>query len=129
MTEQESLELAAQAWCAPRTQHKDMDPELATEFARILRREVDIISVDHVITALNVLQNRMEADQSYAQSWRDNLAYAIRGVGADRELADQAASRILQMFFGVTPNEPTVGGVEEPEPKSEETWRDRDSLL
>lgn len=31
-----SLEKAAQAWCSPETQHLDMIPELATEFANIL---------------------------------------------------------------------------------------------
>lgn len=31
-----AMQLAAQAWCAPSTSHKEMDVALATEFARIL---------------------------------------------------------------------------------------------
>jgi hypothetical protein len=41
MTEQESFKLVAPAWCGEKTKHKVMDPELAFEFARILRREVN----------------------------------------------------------------------------------------
>lgn len=45
----ESLELAAQAWCAETTQTKEMDSVLATEFARILdsehKRLMDIIEL------------------------------------------------------------------------------------
>lgn len=41
MTEKEAAALAAQAWCGEGTRNKVVDPELALEFARILRREVD----------------------------------------------------------------------------------------
>jgi len=41
MSQEESLQLAAAAWCGEKTKHKVMDPELAKEFARILQREVN----------------------------------------------------------------------------------------
>ena len=34
-----ALEIAAQCWCAPTTQHLRMIPELATEFARVLAEQ------------------------------------------------------------------------------------------
>jgi len=41
MTEQEARRIAGQAWCADSTKDKVMDIELAMEFARILKREVN----------------------------------------------------------------------------------------
>jgi len=42
MTEIESLEKAAQVWCAKETRHKVMDVNLCREFARVLQREVNL---------------------------------------------------------------------------------------
>ena len=41
MTEKQSREIAAQAWCAATTRNKIMDVDLASEFAKILHREVE----------------------------------------------------------------------------------------
>lgn len=39
MTKQKAIELASQVWCQPKTQHKDMDVELAEAFADVLVKE------------------------------------------------------------------------------------------
>ena len=36
MTKDEALQLAAQAWCKPETEHLDIIPELADAFAQII---------------------------------------------------------------------------------------------
>ena len=39
MASQWAMELAAQAWCTPKTRHKNMDPSLTMAFAEILDKE------------------------------------------------------------------------------------------
>lgn len=45
ISEKESLELAAQAWCGKKTSHKVMDVDLAFEFAGILYREMNLLKL------------------------------------------------------------------------------------
>ena len=37
----EALQIASKAWCSKKNRNKILDPELALEFARILREEVN----------------------------------------------------------------------------------------
>lgn len=130
MTELESIEKAGTAWCGEKTLNKDMDPELAFEFARILKRECDKaaqrqdISVREAITAL---KGAMKADYSYAYAWYCNLVCAATDEGVGRETASKAAARFMSLAFDLTAVEPK--SEESDEAESEPTWRDRPALL
>lgn len=47
------------------------------------------------------LQKALQADEDYAWSWHCNLAMAAVDEGVDHKVANMAASRFMQMCFGI----------------------------
>lgn len=76
MPSKHNMEKAAQAWCAPTTQHLTMPPELATEFAKMLDETLPIPPVDDI-------------------GWNANLIMAMRDCGVPRKQAEDAARRFM----------------------------------
>lgn len=73
MTEKESLERAAAAWCGKNTSGKVMDPDLAEEFASILRQEVTKAKSQIRIQAIKVVKGFDFAERDEAVQQIINL--------------------------------------------------------
>jgi hypothetical protein len=100
MVTEQSLRIAAQAWCKPTTEHLEMQPEIAEAFAEIL----DGITPKQAIAALT---KAMKEDYGYAWAWHCNIAMAAIDAGAPHKEANERAAGFMRTLFGVdTTREP-----------------------